>query len=126
MSEQMSHLVLEPGTEISVRVDCSRCESYRWRAINPLRNMQRALRRLTTLDVQNLRDDEQEAVQEAIWFLSEGEHDARHLAQHANEDERPQRQDSLQDQMHDVWQAAEAMGCLDAADWIKDRVGEFR
>ena len=126
MSEQISHLVLEPGAEISVRVDCSRCEGYRWRAVNPMRNMQRALGRLTKLDVANLRDDEQEAVQEAIWFLSEGIFDARELAQHANEDERPQRQDSLQDQMADVWAAAEAMGCLDAADWIKDRVGEFR
>lgn len=34
---------------------------------------------------------------------------------------KPQRQDSLHDQMRDVVREAERLGCYDAADWIKAR-----
>lgn len=34
---------------------------------------------------------------------------------------KPQRQDSLHDQMMDLLHEAERMGCRDAADWIRDR-----
>jgi hypothetical protein len=31
----------------------------------------------------------------------------------------PQRQDSLEDQLHDMARAANRLGCYDAADWIR-------
>lgn len=37
---------------------------------------------------------------------------------------KPQRQDSLYSQMKDVFNAANEIGCYDAADWIKRRFFE--
>lgn len=38
-----------------------------------------------------------------------------------SEDVRPQRQDSLEDQLRDVEHAAVRLGCYDAHDWIRSR-----
>lgn len=37
-------LWLRPGQRLVVTVECERCEGYRWRAVNPYRNVRRALR----------------------------------------------------------------------------------
>jgi hypothetical protein len=124
-SDAKTTLYVKPGEVTTIEMACERCESYRWRAVNPYRSIRRALKRLGALDVSSLRDDQQGLVQEAIYFLSYGEHDALELSNHARADKRPQRRDSLQDQMADVWQAATLMGAHEAADWIRERVGEF-
>ena len=124
--ETVDTLYLKPGQAVQVEVECARCESYQWRAVNPMRNLRRGLDRLERLDVQSLRDDQQVLVQEAIFFLAQGEHDARELANHAKEsDGRPQRQDSLDQQLRDAHAMMTLMGCYDAADAIKDQFKLF-
>ncbi len=41
-------------------------------------------------------------------------------------DRKPQRQDSLADQMKTVYRKAVEIGCYDAADWIMERWAENR
>lgn len=62
----------EPGHEIVLRFDCDRCEGYRWRAVNPGRNVNRAMEAIR-------RGDDPRDVLE---WLEHAAEDLGYLAQH--------------------------------------------
>lgn len=75
MSEHDERVWLKPGDAIAVVFDCHRCEDYRWRAVNPSRNIRRALKALDEGDIERAR-----------YFLEHAQEDADHLRQFAEDD----------------------------------------
>lgn len=61
-------LHLDGGQEYVVRFDCNRCEDYRWRAVNPGRNVKRALAALDRGDEKDAREHLADALADLAHF----------------------------------------------------------
>lgn len=73
-SDDVQCVWLKTSEEITVRVECERCENLRWPAVNPKRYVQRALKRL---------DEGNEA--EAREYLDDAVEALSYWCQHADE-----------------------------------------
>lgn len=70
MSDSPQHrsLYLDPGADYTVRFECTRCEGFRWRAVNPGRNVRRALDALDRGDTDHARQKLKDALRDLAHF----------------------------------------------------------
>ena len=67
---QARSLYLDSGGTYTVTFECNRCEDYRWRAVNPARNVRRGIKYLNQGDLEQARYFLGEALADLAYFAT--------------------------------------------------------